>query len=109
MLLLLLLSFTFTYVNGEECFPCRCEGETIDCTGADVIPSYVLNNMYMFERIIMPSHLIDGNLLQQGLLLEPTDTGECVYICSIPGVKSTCTCKVSCCCFLFNLMSIFLD
>jgi hypothetical protein len=101
---LLFLSLSFTYVNGDDCQPCHCEEETIDCSGVDVIPTQLFYRMDSFQRIIMPSRLIDGKILQLGLIVEPTDTRECAFICTIVNVRSTCTCAVS---FFKNYLSLF--
>ena len=91
----LLFAFILHNVKGEDCSPCHCEGNTMDCTGAESIPMEFLYHLVSFDRIVIPSHLIDRNLLKLGVVLEPTDTRECTYICTIPEVKSTCYCEVS--------------
>ena len=95
MLLLLSMSLTYSSVNGNECLPCRCETETINCAGVESIPLELLYMIGSFDRIIIPSHLIDHKILQLSIVLEPTDTRECTFICTIPNVRSTCLCQVS--------------
>jgi hypothetical protein len=94
-MLLLFTILNLGITHGEDCYPCSCESETMDCTGVQYIPPNLYYRMIAMQRIVMPSVLIDSTMVQLGVTLQPIDTYECIYICTIPHVKSTCSCDVS--------------
>ena len=95
MFVLLFIILNLTSTNGQDCEPCHCEAEIMDCTGADYISSDLFYVMISYEKVVMPTHLIDRKMLDLGITFQPTDPRECAYLCTIPYVKLTCICEVS--------------
>ena len=92
---LLLCSWIFQSGYGSDCFPCRCDLGTLDCTGVDFIPPDHYEMMPSFQKVVMPASLINRRLVDLEVLIQPTDTRECVTLCRINGLRSTCLCQVS--------------
>jgi hypothetical protein len=78
VLLFIILNLTST--NGQDCEPCRCEAETMDCTKADYISSDLFYVMISYEKVVMPTHLIDRNVAYRDRVLLCSFVVSIVYL-----------------------------
>jgi hypothetical protein len=95
MIRVLFVSILIQLIRGDYCFPCVCEYDFVDCSEAQFIPPHVYRHIAMSPMVIVPAYLIDRQLVQLQVLIQPTDTQECTRICSMTNVRTTCTCEVS--------------
>ena len=92
---LLVVTLIYDVVEGNLCFPCICQMDTMDCSFVDKMTYENYINMANYRKVIIPTHLITRHLVQLRVTVQPIDPLECDIICAIPGLKSTCMCEVS--------------